>query len=102
MSNTLVQLARRRAVVRDERTTAIDDLHGGRSVADTAARRGLPEVAVRGVRSFYDFLRIHDDGTPRPCVGTACAFAGGSAPPSAPPPSPVRASLRSRPSPGPT
>jgi NADH:ubiquinone oxidoreductase subunit F (NADH-binding) len=89
MSNTLVQLARRRAVVRDERTTAIDDLHGGRSVADTAARRGLPEVAVRGVRSFYDFLRIHDDGTPRPCVGTACAFAGGSAPPSRGTPAPT-------------
>jgi formate dehydrogenase iron-sulfur subunit len=83
MSDTLVQLARRKAVVRDDGATAIDDLKDGRSIDDTARRRGLPAVAVRGLQTFYDTLGVHDGGRPRPCVGTACAFAGGRGPGSA-------------------
>lgn len=72
--STLVEIARRRAKVKDG-TTVIDDLRDGRSVDDCADRSGFPAATVLGVRSFYDFL----NAAPKVCTGTACAFAHGHA-----------------------
>lgn len=55
--------------------TVIDELRGGSTSTDVAARHHLPVVGVDGVRSFYDFLR--DPGVERQCTGTACHFSHG-------------------------
>ncbi|MDP2342733.1 MAG: NADH-ubiquinone oxidoreductase-F iron-sulfur binding region domain-containing protein [Deltaproteobacteria bacterium] len=73
MSDTLVEIARRRAG-RSDGKTVIDDLREGCSVDDSAVRRGFPRATVAGVRSFYEFLH---DGPPHRCSGSACRFPGG-------------------------
>ena len=83
MSDALIQRARRlvhRATPPADAANAIDDLRAGRSVADTAARQGLPPATVEGVRSFYDVLRAPTPGgvLGLPCAGTACAFPDGA------------------------
>ena len=87
MSDALVQHARRLAWshVTDHPPSAgldnaIDALRDGHSVADVAARHGLPEATVDGVRSFYDFLRVPSPAhlLGAPCAGTACTFPHGS------------------------
>ena len=54
--------------------SAVGDLIEGRSDDEIAARRGLPMITVRGLRSFYEGI---EHGT-EVCDGTACHFAGGA------------------------
>lgn len=86
MSDALVQRARRliRMAAAPAAPTGdanvIDDLRAGWSVAETAARQGLPAATVEGVRSFYDVLRGAAPGGVfgASCAGTACAFPDGA------------------------
>lgn len=86
MSDALVQRARRLArmagpsAATTDDANAIDDLRAGWSVAETAARQGLPAATVEGVRSFYDVLRVSTPGGVfgARCAGTACTFPNGA------------------------
>ncbi|MCC6623797.1 MAG: formate dehydrogenase subunit alpha [Deltaproteobacteria bacterium] len=76
MTREVLERARRLARTHDD-ATPIDDLAAGMSVAEVAARRGLPEARVRGIQTFYDLLPSgpRDPAAPpraHVCTGTAC------------------------------
>lgn len=68
---------RRRPPERRDEEPTLEGLRDGRPQAPS----GLPDAWLRGIRSFYEDL--HAVTGPRPCGGTACAFARHGQPPEA-------------------